>query len=83
MDATSFMILAQDINRYNSGIRWIQWGTTGVGVGILIVAAATLFSKSKPDTSATNIRIQRIVGVLLTLVGIGFIVYAWTAHSTV
>ena len=75
--------LAQDVSRYNSGVQWVQWGTTGAGVGVLIAAAGCFFSKPKPGTSAMNVRIQKIAGAILAVVGIGLIIYAWTAHSTI
>lgn len=77
-----FVTLAQDIDRMNRGVRLVQWGTTGVGVVILIAAAALLFQKPKPQTSAATARIQKIVGAILAVIGLGVVVYAWVAHST-
>ena len=82
MDTTCLVMLALDVDRYNSGVRGVQWGTTAVGVGFLLGAAGLLFQKPKPETSSTNIRIQRGVGVVLAVIGVGVIVYAWVAHST-
>ena len=83
MDTTFLVTLALNADRYNSGVRWFQWSVTGVGAGILMCAAGLLFQKPKPGTSATSIRIQKGTGAVLAVIGVGVIVYAWVAHSTV
>ena len=82
MNTTLLVTLAQDVSRYSSGVRWVQWGTTAVGVAILIGAAGVLLQRPKPETSVASIRVQKVVGAILAIVGFGVIVYAWAAHST-
>lgn len=78
-----FLTLAQNTSQYNSGVRWVQWGTTGVGVAILMAAAWACFSKPQPDASATQVQIQKITGVVLAVGGASVIAYAWMANSTI
>ena len=76
------LLAAVDTAWYNRGLSIVQWGVTGVGVAMLLVAAVMLLQKAKPDASPTLVRVQRIVGAVLAVVGVGIIAYAWLGFSS-
>ena len=74
-------LIAQDADRYNRGLQIFQWGVTGVGIAVLVAAAAMLLQKPKPGASSGAVTAQRVVGVVLAVIGLGIVAYAWIGFS--
>ncbi len=83
MDLSCLVTLAQALDRYNDGVRGVQWGTTIVGVAVMMTGAALFFSKAKPNTSSGMQTFGRIIAAVFVVAGIAIIAYAWLGFSTV
>ena len=66
--------------RFDRGMTIFKWGVTGVGVAVLILAVAVVLSK-KPASDSKELAptTKRIVGIVLGVIGLGIIAFAWLA----
>jgi hypothetical protein len=63
------ILLAADADAYNKGLQGFQLGVSGAGVAILIGGVSLLFSK------------QKLLGVIVCLVGLAIVAYPWVAFE--
>ena len=72
-------LLAQNSTQFQRGLAGFQWGMTVAGIGILMIGAGLIFSKSKDSEKATSPAVKWLGFAIAASAGCGLIAYAWLA----
>ena len=71
------LLFAQDVDRYNRGLGYFQWGLTGVGIAIILLGVGLASSKPKDPQQQSSALVRWSSLGICSAIGLGVIAYAW------